>query len=49
MTLQGIEENVAVKIKELFQNNLISTFKDLNEYDFISKEQVSQWAKSFNN
>jgi glutathione synthase/RimK-type ligase-like ATP-grasp enzyme len=49
MTLQGMEENVAVKIKELFQNNLISTFKELSEYDFTSKEQVSQWAKSFNN
>ncbi|MDA3908958.1 MAG: hypothetical protein PF437_07700 [Sulfurimonas sp.] len=49
MTLQGMEEDVAVKIKELFQNKHISTFKELSVYDFTSKEQVSQWAKSFNN
>ncbi|MCW8894811.1 MAG: hypothetical protein OQK48_02285 [Sulfurimonas sp.] len=49
MTLQGMEEEMAVKIKELIQNGAISTFKDLSEYHFTSKKQVSHWAKSFNN
>ncbi|MEA2092266.1 MAG: hypothetical protein U9O83_07875 [Campylobacterota bacterium] len=49
MTLQGMDEEVAVKIKELIQDSAISTFKELSEYHFTSKEQVSHWAKSFNN
>ena len=49
MTLEGIEEDVAVKIKELAQDGIIRTFKDLSEYHFIYKGQVNNWAKSFNN
>ncbi|WP_373005111.1 RimK family alpha-L-glutamate ligase [Sulfurimonas sp.] len=49
MTLEGMEEDVAVKIKELAQDGIISTLKDLSEYHFTYKEQVSHWAKSFNN
>ena len=47
MTLQGIEEDAAVKIMELIESENINSFEDLAQYDFISKTQLEQWAKSF--
>jgi len=43
-----VDEEVAVKIMELIQNKNITSFEELSEYDFISNQQVSQWAASFN-
>jgi len=48
LTLQGMDEELAVKIMELIQNKSITSFEELSEYDFISNQQVSQWATSFN-
>jgi len=47
MTLYGMDDASAVRIKELIFMQEISTFEELSEYDFISKQQHQQWAKSF--
>ena len=47
LTLQGMQEEVAVKIKELIDNKEISSLEDLSKYDFVSKEQIDQWSKYF--
>ena len=47
LTLQGMQEDVAVKIKELVDNKEISSLEDLSKYDFVSKEQIYQWSKYF--
>jgi len=47
MTLQGIEEDVAVEIKETIEEKKITTFERLKDYISLSIEQVELWAKSF--
>jgi len=47
MTLQGIEEDVAIRIKELIDSKSITDFEDLDKYNVITKNQISQWTKSF--
>ena len=47
MTLQGMEEDVAVKIKELIKDGSIKSFEALTEYNVISENQISQWTKKF--
>ncbi len=47
MTLPGMDEEVAVKIKEFIENENITSFEALDEYDFASNQQISQWAKFF--
>jgi len=49
MTLQGMEEDIAVKIKELIDEGSITSFEELNEYNVISENQISQWTKKFKN
>ena len=49
LTLQGMEEEVAIKIKEIIESKNITSIKEFKEYDFISENQISQWAKSFKN
>ena len=49
MTLQGMDEEIAVKIKEFSELKTITSFEALDEYDFASKQQISQWAKAFKN
>ena len=47
MTLQGMEEEVAVDIKETIEAKEITTFEKLKEFISLSVEQVELWAKSF--
>ncbi len=47
MTLQGMEEEMAVDIKEIVEDKEITTFEKLKEYATASIEQLEQWAKSF--
>lgn len=47
MTLQGMEEDVAVSIKEIVEEEEITTFDKLKEYFTTSKEQIQQWSKFF--
>ncbi|MCK4874369.1 MAG: hypothetical protein KAS26_00845, partial [Sulfurimonas sp.] len=47
MTLQGMEEDVAVNIKELVAEKEITSFEKLAEYFTASKEQIKQWSKFF--
>ena len=47
MTLQGMEEDVAVNIKEIVEDKKITTFEKLKEYANASMEQIQLWSKSF--
>jgi glutathione synthase/RimK-type ligase-like ATP-grasp enzyme len=47
MTLQGMEEDVAVSIQEIIQEKELTTFEKLKEYATASMEQIEQWSKSF--
>lgn len=47
LSLYGMDEETAVKIKELLDEGKVSSFEALAEYDFISEQQHKQWAKSF--
>jgi hypothetical protein len=47
LSLYGMDEDVAVKIKELLDSDAIVSFEDLKGYDFISEQQFTQWKKSF--
>ncbi len=47
MTLPGMDEEIAVKIKEFIESENITSFEALDEYDFASNQQISQWAKFF--
>ncbi len=49
MTLPGMDEEIAVKIKEFIVDENITSFEALDEYDFASNQQISQWAKAFKN
>ncbi len=47
LTLPGMVEEIAQKIKELVDNKEVKYLDDLLNYDFVSKEQVELWKKSF--
>ena len=47
LSLYGMEEDVAVKIKTLVDEEEISSFEDLANYNFISKQHLKKWEKSF--
>ncbi len=47
LSLYGMDEEVAIKIKELLDTHAIASFEDLKEYDFIAPQQYIQWQKSF--
>ena len=47
MTLQGMEEEVAVDIIEVIEEKDIGTFDKLKEFINTSVEQIEQWAQSF--
>jgi glutathione synthase/RimK-type ligase-like ATP-grasp enzyme len=49
MTLQGMDEEVAVMIKERIDNEDIASFESFEDCDFASSQQISQWAKAFKN
>jgi len=47
LSLYGMEEDVAVKVKTLIDEEEISTFEDFENYSFISKQHLKKWKKSF--
>ena len=47
LTLYGMDDDTAVRIKELIESAEVSSFEGLGEYDFISKTQLKQWGKAF--
>jgi len=47
LSLYGMEEDMAVKIKNLVDEEEVSSFEDLANYNFISKQHLKKWEKSF--
>jgi len=47
MTLYGMDEEAAVKIKELIDTKAVSSFDALGAYDFISVQHHKLWSQSF--
>jgi len=47
LSLYGMEEEVAVKIKELVDEKEITSFDELKTYDFITEQHLKKWSKSF--
>jgi glutathione synthase/RimK-type ligase-like ATP-grasp enzyme len=47
LTLQGMEEEMAEKIKTLIDAGKVSRFEELKAYDFIPETHCEMWAKSF--
>ncbi len=47
MTLYGMDEAIAVKIRELIDSGEVSSYEGLADYDFIATEQLEQWRKHF--
>ena len=47
LSLYGMEEAVAIKIRELIETREIGSFEELVKYDFISDELMSIWGKAF--
>ncbi len=47
LSLYGMEEELAVKIKELVDEEEISSFDELKNYDFITEQHLIKWSKSF--
>lgn len=47
LTLQGMEEEMAEKIKDLIDAGEISRFEELEAYDFIPKSHLDIWKKAF--
>ena len=47
MTLYAMEDDVAIKIKELIGEGELSTFDDLASMEFIDSVHLKQWKKSF--
>lgn len=47
MTLYGMDDESAVKIKELIDAGEVSSIDTLGEYDFITEQQLHQWTGSF--
>jgi hypothetical protein len=47
LTLYGMDDETAVRIKELIDDDEVNSFEDLVEYDFIPKANINQWRKAF--
>jgi len=47
MTLYAMEDDVAIKIRELIANGELKTFDDLASIDFVDAQHLKQWKKSF--
>ena len=47
MSLYSMEEETALEIKKLIDDEKVSNFEELEEYDCITKEQSSIWSKLF--
>jgi len=47
LSLYGMEEDVAIKIKTLVDEEEVSTYEDLKAYSFISKQHFKKWGKAF--
>lgn len=47
LTLYGMDEEMAAKIKSLVELGEINSIEELANYDFISKQYLKQWSKSF--
>jgi hypothetical protein len=47
LTLQGMEEEMAEKIKTLIDDGEISRFEELESYDFVPDTHHAMWAKAF--
>jgi hypothetical protein len=47
LTLQGMDDDSAVKIKEMIDNGEINYLEDLKEYDFIPEVLIDSWKKYF--
>jgi len=47
MTLYGMDDDTAVKIKELIDSSKVKDIDALGEYDFITEQQLFQWRDSF--
>jgi len=47
LSLPNIDEEVALRIKELIDENRISQFSDLEKLEFINEEQLKIWKNYF--
>lgn len=47
MSLHGMEEELAVKIKALVDEKEIKEFSDLQKCSFISEQHLKKWSRSF--
>ncbi len=47
LTLQGMEEEMAEKIKSLVDEGKISRFEELAAYDFVPEEHLAMWSRHF--
>jgi len=47
MTLYGMDEETATRIKELVDSGTIESFEALKELDFIDAQLYKKWSKSF--
>jgi len=48
LSLYGMDEEIAVKIKEIVEADEITNFSELEKYNVISKQHFKQWSKAFN-
>jgi glutathione synthase/RimK-type ligase-like ATP-grasp enzyme len=46
LSLYGMDEDIAIKIKALVDEGKISTFEDLKAYSFITEQHLKTWRKS---
>ena len=47
LSLYGMEEDSAIRMKTLIEKNKINSLEDLKKYDFISSAQMKKWEKLF--
>ena len=47
LCLYGMEDDVAIKIKDLVDEKEVTSFEDFSKYSFISKQHLKKWEKSF--
>jgi len=47
LSLYGMEEEMAQKIKTLIDENKISTIYDLKKFDFVNDTLLEKWSKNF--
>jgi len=47
LSLYGMDENVAIKIKSLVDEQKVSCFEELSRYNIISEQYLIKWSKFF--